>query len=78
MIPIASFEVAKMHKKSGIFDIEEYIKENYLHLADYPDKQLLKVGQKVIVLNNDAEYEKRTDINFQMKRLYRITQFANA
>lgn len=76
MIPIASFEVAKMYKKSGIFDIEQYIKENYPDLSNYTDKRLLKVGQKLIVLNNDKEYEKRNDMGFITKRLYFITQFS--
>lgn len=39
------------------------------------DKKLLKVGQKVFVLTNDAEFEKKDDLLFQLKRLYKITQF---
>lgn len=77
MIPIASFEVAKMCKKSGIFDIEEYLKENYPDLTNYTDKKLLKIGQKLIVLNNDKEYEKRNNMDFITKRLYFITQFSD-
>lgn len=76
MIPVASFEVAKMYKKLGIFDIQQYIKDNYPDLANYSDKKLLKVGQKVIVLINDTEYEKKSDIDFITKRLYVITQFS--
>lgn len=75
MIPIASFEVAKMHKKSGKFDIEQYVRELNLEYADW-NKKLLKVGQKVMVLNNDNEYEKRNKVDFQTKRLYVITQFS--
>ena len=33
------------------------------------------MGQKVLVLKNDSEYNKRNDIDFQQKRLYFITQF---
>lgn len=76
MIPIASFEIAKMHKKSGNFDIDQYVKEYHPDFVSYHDKKLLKVGQKVFVLNSDDEYEKRNAINFQIKRLYVITQFS--
>lgn len=76
MLPIASFEVAKMNKKSRKFDIEQYIKVQYPDYA-YWNKRLLKVGQKVIVLNNDEEYEKKSDIDFQTKRLYVITKFSD-
>jgi CRISPR-associated endonuclease Csn1 len=76
MIPIASFEIAKMSKKTDHFDITQYLRECYPNLLNYPDKKLLKVGQKLIVLNNDEEYLKRDDIDFQVNRLYVITQFS--
>lgn len=79
MIPIASFELAKAYKKYGSFVIDEYLKkydeENKTSLSSYPDKKLLKVGQKVLVLKEDEEFEKRKNIDFQIKRLYKITQF---
>jgi CRISPR-associated endonuclease Csn1 len=80
MLPIASFELAKAYKKHGSFVIDEYLKkydeENKTRYAGYPDKRLLKVGQKVLVLKNDEEYQKRNEIGFQTKRLYIITQFS--
>jgi CRISPR-associated endonuclease Csn1 len=76
MIPIASFEISKVHKKNGRFDMDEYIKEYHPEHVDYPDKKLLKVGQKVIVLKDDKEYEKRFGVNFLTKRLYVISQFS--
>lgn len=76
MFPIASFEVARMNKKSGRFNLDQYISEKYPDYGNW-NKKLLKVGQKVIVLNNDYEYEKRNDTEFLTKRLYKITQFAN-
>ncbi|HEY4787402.1 MAG TPA: HNH endonuclease domain-containing protein [Bacteroidales bacterium] len=83
MIPVASFELAKAHKKHGSFVIDEYLKkydeENGSEYSkNYPDKKLLKVGQKVIVLKDDEEFEKRNDIDFQIKRLYIITQFSDS
>lgn len=80
MIPVASFELAKTYKKHGSFVIDEYIKkydeENKTEYGkNYPNKKLLKVGQKVLVLKEDKEYERRNDIDFQTKRLYLITQF---
>jgi CRISPR-associated endonuclease Csn1 len=81
MIPIASFELAKAYKKNGSFVIDKYLKkydiENNTKYTDYPDKKLLRVGQKVLVLKEDTEYEKRKGIDFQTKRLYVITQFSD-
>ena len=78
IIPIASFEVASTHKKTGKFDIDNYIRKKYPEFKDYTDKKLLKVGQKVIVLKNAEEFEKRFNLNFQTKRLYVITQFSES
>jgi CRISPR-associated endonuclease Csn1 len=79
MFPISSFELAKAYKKHGSFVIDEYLKkydeENKTTYSTYPDKKLLKVGQKVLVLKEDKEFEKRNDIGFQTNRLYVITQF---
>ncbi len=76
MFPIASFEVAKMNKRVGKFDLDQYIRDQYPDFADW-NKKLLKVGQKVIVLNSDSEYEKRSAIEFQKNRLYVITKFSD-
>jgi CRISPR-associated endonuclease Csn1 len=75
MLPLASFEIAKMKKEHGKFTIENYIKENHKEFIDWA-KNLMKIGQKVIVLQNDIEFEKRKSIDFQQKRLYVITQFS--
>ncbi len=75
MIPIASFEVAKQHKAFGHFDIENYVLSNCPEYKDYQDKKILKVGQKIIVLKDDSEFDKRLDIDFQTKRLFVINQF---
>lgn len=86
MIPIASFELAKAYsshkkdKKPEKFNVEELVKkydgENKTKYSAYPDKKLLKVGQKVIVLKDDKEYEKINEIDFQKNRMYVITQFS--
>lgn len=80
MITIASFVLAKAYRKYGRFAIDEYLKrcdtENNTNYFDYPDKKLLKVGQKVLVLSDDSEYEKRKEIDFQSKRLYVIEKFS--
>ncbi len=36
----------------------------------------MKVGQKIFVLNDDSEYEKRKYVDFQVNKLYKITQFS--
>ncbi len=75
MIPIASFEIAKMYKKAGVFDIEKYILDFQPEYKVWK-KELLKVGQKVLVLKEDNEYEERHDVTFQKNRLYVITKFS--
>lgn len=75
MIPLASFEISKFHKETGSFNVNDFVLKNYSDYKDYSSKQLLKVGQKVIVLKNDNEFEKRFDLDFQTKRLFVINQF---
>ncbi|MDO5665903.1 MAG: HNH endonuclease domain-containing protein [Bacteroidia bacterium] len=75
MIPIASYEIAKMRNIVGKFDVNKYVQDFYSDYKDW-EKQLLKVGQKVFVLKEDDEYEKLKDISFQTNRLYVITQFS--
>lgn len=81
MIPVSSFEIAKILKKYREFDIDQYIEfkinegEVPSEFLNYPDKVLLKVGQKVFVLKSDDEFGKIKNIEFQTNRLYRITQF---
>lgn len=75
LLSIASYEVAKMRRDTGVFDIERYVENFYSEYKDW-EKQLLKVGQKVFVLNEDSDYEKRFDRSFQTNRLYVITQFS--
>lgn len=75
MIPIASFQIAKVFKKHKKFTPELYLKIFHPELTGYPDIKLLKVGQKVIVLNNDDEFGKRKKLDFQKDRLFKIKQF---
>ncbi|MDR1761496.1 MAG: hypothetical protein LBR55_03500 [Bacteroidales bacterium] len=80
MIPIASFEIAKMYKKVNSFDIEKFItdydKENKTNFSTW-NKQLLKVGQKVFVLKEDNEFENRKNTDFQRNRMYIIKKFSD-
>lgn len=78
MTPVASFEISKTHKETGSFNIHDFILKHHPEYKNYTDKRLLKVGQKVIVLKNDKEYEKRDDKDFQTNRLYVITQFSES
>lgn len=76
LIPISSFEIAKEYKKYGNFVIDNFISEKYPEFLQWDKKQLLKIGQKLIVLNEDGDYEKRQNIDFQQKRLFNINQFS--
>lgn len=75
MIPVPSFEIAKIFKKYQKFDVELHIQEFYPKYKNW-NKTLLKVGQRVFVLNNDSEFQQRNLIDFQKNRLYVITQFS--
>lgn len=75
MITIASFEISKMYKQAGKFDVEKYIQDFQPQYAHW-NKELLKVGQKVFVLKEDTDYEIRNEIDFQRSRLYVISQFS--
>lgn len=76
MIPVPSFAIAKAYKDTGKFDVEYYIQRYHSEFISWQDKKLLKVGQKAIVLNSDSEYEMRHSPDFQVKRMYVITQFS--
>lgn len=75
LIPISSFEIAIEYKKYGKFVIENFISEKYPEFTRW-DKKLLKTSQKVIVLNEDGDFEKRLNRDFQQKRLFVINQFS--
>lgn len=75
LLSISSYEIAKMRRDAGVFDSEKYVEDFHSEYKDW-EKQLLKVGQKVFVLNDDSDYEKRFDKSFQINRLYVITQFS--
>ena len=76
MIPISSFEVANIYRKQRNFDIELYINEIHPKYKDW-NKTLLKVGQRVFILNNDSDFEQRKSMDFQRNRLFVITQFSD-
>lgn len=76
MIPIASFEIAEMYRRYRKFDVEAYVKQFHKKHVGFPDKKLLRKGQRVIVLKGDAEYEKVHEFDFQQRRLYVIIQFS--
>lgn len=77
MIPVAIHEVAKVFKEYRSFNVGLYLDTFHKDLkGKYSNWKLLKVGQKVLVLQNDNELEEVADIQFQKNRLYRITQFS--
>ena len=74
MIPISSYQIAEVFRKTRKFDEVEFVKEYYPEYESY-DKKLLKIGQKVFVLQDDEEYNQRIEKEFQRNRFYKITQF---
>src|SRR5690606_25369710 len=57
LIPISSFEIAKEFKKYGKFLIDNFISEKHPEFLTWENKKLLKTGQKLIVFNEDNEFE---------------------
>ncbi len=78
MIPVAIHEVAQVFKDKHKFNIDYYLEKFYPEITEKQDVKLLKVGQKVFVLNDDSEFEKRKEIDFQIKRMYKIIKLDNA
>ncbi|MCC5924648.1 MAG: hypothetical protein JJT77_12760, partial [Crocinitomicaceae bacterium] len=74
LIPISSFQIAEVFRKTKKFNEEEFINLFHPEFNEF-DKKLLKVGQKVFVIQEDTDYEKRFESEFQQNRLYKITQF---
>lgn len=76
MIPIASYQIAEVYRKIRTFNEVEFVKKYYPEYESY-DKKLLKVGQKVIVIQDDEEFNQRNEKEFQRNRLYKITQIGD-
>jgi len=76
MIPIASYQIAEVYRKTRKFNEVEFVKEYYPEYESY-NKKLLKVGQKVFVIQDDKEYNQRKEKEFQRNRLYKITQIGD-
>lgn len=76
MITVPIHEVAQTYKDYHKFTPELYLKKFHPEVTKYDDLKLIKVGQKVFVLKDDSEFENRKDINFQMNRMYKITQLS--
>lgn len=74
MISLPSFEIAKMYRDDGRYNIPRFVKKYYSQFKGW-NMDLLKVGQRVFVLNEDLDYEKRNNIEFQKNRLYIISKF---
>ena len=70
------YQIAEVFREKRKFDVSLFVEKFYPDYNPY-EKQLIKVGQKLIVLQVDAEFEKRKDLDFLNKRLYKITKIDN-
>lgn len=81
LILVPSFEIAKEYKTNHKFDVQNYLRRydatNKLNYSKWDKAQLLNVGQRVIVLNNDKDFEERKNIEFQKNRLFIINQLSD-
>lgn len=76
LLQVHSYQVAEVFRLKRKFDIELFVNKYHPQYSKY-EKLLLKVGQRLIVLNNDDEFEKRFNKDFLKNRLYKISKFDN-
>jgi CRISPR-associated endonuclease Csn1 len=76
LLQVHAYQISKIFNEYRNFDIEAFVQEYYPELTTFK-KLLLRVGQKLIVFNNDEEYSERKDKTFQRNRLYKITKIDN-
>lgn len=77
LLLVPSFQIAKEFKTLRKFETEEFIKNFCPQYLNWDKNQLLKIGQRVIVLNIDEEFKERENIDFQQKRLFVFDQFSD-
>ena len=78
LLTVSLDQVSKIYKEAGKFDINTFIKKYHPEEVNHwQGKQLLKKGQKVLVLKDDEEYNQKEDKYFQQKRLYSFNVFEN-
>lgn len=76
LLQVHAYQVSEVYRKHRKFDAELFVKEYYPQKGDYK-KLLLKKGQRLLVLNNDEDYNNRKDIDFQKNRLYKIIRIGD-
>jgi hypothetical protein len=74
LIPVSSYQIAEVFRKARKFNEKDFINIYHPKYNNY-DKKLLKVGQKVFVMQDDSDFKKRFETDFQQNRLFKITQF---
>lgn len=76
IVIVPSSEISKVYRELGVFDIDHYVREYCTDFIKYPNRKLLSIGQRVIILKKDNEYNTKDNTRFQNSRLYVITQFS--
>lgn len=76
LLQVHAYQIAEVFREKRKFDIDLFVDK---YFPDYSlfKKLLLRVGQNLIVLSNDNEYEKRFEKEFQKNRLYKIIRIDN-
>jgi CRISPR-associated endonuclease Csn1 len=74
-IPIHAYQIAQVYRMHKKFNPNLFLQMFDSKFKNNFDSKLLKIGQKVLVLNNDTDYDNRFNINFQNNRLFKIKQF---
>ncbi len=73
LLQVHLYQVAEVFREKRNFDTSIFVEKYYPKYVNHK-KQLLSVGQKLIVLLDDQEYENHLDKTFQTNRLYKITK----
>jgi CRISPR-associated endonuclease Csn1 len=76
LLQVHAYQVANIYREKRKFDIEYFVETFYPNFKEH-QKLLLKVGQNLLILNDDAEYENRFSKTFQRNRLYKIIKIGD-
>jgi len=76
LLQVHAYQIAEVFREKRKFDIDLFVDKFYPNYSSFK-KLLLRVGQNLIVLNNDEEFDKRFEKQFQKNRLYKISKIDN-
>ncbi|WP_299547657.1 type II CRISPR RNA-guided endonuclease Cas9 [Seonamhaeicola sp.] len=76
LLQVHAYQVSEVFRAKRRFDIEYFVERYFPGKTRYK-KLLLRIGQKLLVLKDDFDYEQRKESEFQGNRLYKIIKIDN-